>query len=83
MTRVDSFNKVILDFENVEVVGQELADEIIRVLPAKHKGTEVIAFNAIEAVLQMISRAKILIVDQFLAACFPKPGIYTERRYSL
>ena len=58
MTRLDSFNTVVLDFDNVEVVGQAFADEAFRVFPAKHPDIEVIPANANKAVMQMISRAK-------------------------
>ena len=58
MTRLDSFNTVVLDFDKVEAVGQAFADEIFRVFSAKHPDIEVIHVNVNKAVLQMISRAK-------------------------
>ncbi len=58
MARVDSFEKVFLDFKKVEEVGQAFADEVFRVYPSAHQDVEVIAVNANRAVRQMISRAQ-------------------------
>ena len=58
MARVEIFNTVILDFKNVETVGQAFTDEVFRVFPGKYQDTEVIAINENTVVKQMISRVK-------------------------
>jgi STAS-like domain of unknown function (DUF4325) len=57
MTRVDRFKVVILDFDNVEDVGQAFADEVFRVFAREHPNLEIVPIQANKSVQQMIQRA--------------------------
>lgn len=57
LARLDSFEKVYLDFKGVKNIGQAFADEIFRVFPLTHPGASVIPVNTAEAVNKMIRRA--------------------------
>lgn len=57
LARVDRFKKVILDFADVETIGQAFADEIFRVFTAGHPDTELSYVNAGPDVERMIHRA--------------------------
>jgi formamidopyrimidine-DNA glycosylase len=57
MARVDRFKVVILDFDNVEGIGQAFADEVFRVFVAQHPNVEVVPLHANKNVQQMIQRA--------------------------
>ncbi|HZX35522.1 MAG TPA: DUF4325 domain-containing protein [Thermodesulfobacteriota bacterium] len=57
LARVDRFKKVILDFNNVEAIGQAFADETFRVFARQHPQIELIPINANKTVRQMIQRA--------------------------
>jgi anti-sigma regulatory factor (Ser/Thr protein kinase) len=59
LARVDRFRTVVLDFKDVEAVGQAFADEVFRVFPGLHPEVEVLAINARSAVKRMISRARV------------------------
>ncbi|HWY43183.1 MAG TPA: DUF4325 domain-containing protein [Candidatus Sulfotelmatobacter sp.] len=58
LARVELFKTVIFNFEGVETIGQAFADEIFRVFPQQHPGTEVYSSHANSEVKRMISRAK-------------------------
>jgi len=48
---------VILDFDNVEAIGQAFADEVFRVFAAQHPNLEIVPLRANKNVQQMIQRA--------------------------
>lgn len=54
---LDKFKSVILDFKDVETVGQAFADEIFRVWKRAHPGISIIPTHANENVEFMITRA--------------------------
>lgn len=58
LVRVDRFKTVILDFEEVDSIGQAFADEIFRVFQNKHQEINLLAINANSLVEKMISRAR-------------------------
>lgn len=58
LARIDRFETVILDFLNVESVGQAFADEIFRVFANAHPSIELIEIHANKAVRAMIARAR-------------------------
>ncbi|HUF46309.1 MAG TPA: DUF4325 domain-containing protein, partial [Vicinamibacterales bacterium] len=55
--RVELFKRVILDFENVPMIGQAFADEVFRVFQFSHPEVELVAVNANSEVKRMITRA--------------------------
>jgi len=57
LSGLDKFKTVILDFKNVETVGQSFADEVFRVWQNHHPNIEIIYKNAGKNVLFMIKRA--------------------------
>ncbi len=58
VARVELFKTVIFNFEGVESIGQAFADEIFRVFPQQHPGTQVYSSHANSEVKRMILRAK-------------------------
>lgn len=56
--RVDRFKTVILDFKDVESIGQAFADEVFRVFVNAHPQMEIIEIQANMQVQQMIRRAR-------------------------
>lgn len=58
LARFDRFKKVILDFREVEQIGQAFADEVFRVFVRAHPGVELVPFNANGQVDAMIQRAR-------------------------
>ena len=58
LARFTDFAEVILDFKDVENIGQPFADEIFRVFQADHPGTPVYAVRANESIQQMIRHVK-------------------------
>ena len=58
LLRIDRFRTVVLDFQNVNQIGQAFADEIFRVFARSHPGIDVQVKNANEEVLKMIRRAQ-------------------------
>jgi anti-sigma regulatory factor (Ser/Thr protein kinase) len=58
LLRIDRFRTVVLDFKNVNQIGQAFADEIFRVFARSHPGIDVQFINANEDVLKMIRRAQ-------------------------
>ena len=57
MMRVDRFKVVILDFDNVETIGQAFADEVFRVFAKQHPNIEIVPLRTNRNVKQMIHRA--------------------------
>jgi len=57
MARVDKFEMVILDFSEVESIGQAFADEIFRVFQVQHPEVQIMFKNANDDVEFMIKRA--------------------------
>jgi anti-sigma regulatory factor (Ser/Thr protein kinase) len=58
LLRIDRFRKVVLDFKNVNQIGQAFADEIFRVFVRSHPSVDVHFTNANEEVVKMIRRAQ-------------------------
>jgi anti-sigma regulatory factor (Ser/Thr protein kinase) len=58
LLRIDRFRTVVLDFKNVNQIGQAFADEIFRVFTRRHPGVEVQFINANEDISNMIRRAQ-------------------------
>jgi anti-sigma regulatory factor (Ser/Thr protein kinase) len=56
MDRADSFRTVVLDFSDIDMIGQAFADEIFRVFANAHPNVELIPTHAKPAVQQMINR---------------------------
>ena len=55
---LDKFRKIVLDFRDVDTVGQAFADEIFRVWKSHHKSASVEYKNADENITFMIKRAQ-------------------------
>jgi anti-sigma regulatory factor (Ser/Thr protein kinase)/biotin operon repressor len=55
---LDRFQEIILDFKDVETVGQGFADEIFRVFQSQHPEIKIVPINCHENVQFMINRAK-------------------------
>jgi anti-sigma regulatory factor (Ser/Thr protein kinase) len=58
LLRLDRFRSVVLDFKNVNQIGQAFADEIFRVFARRHPGVDVQFTNVNKEVLKMIRRAQ-------------------------
>jgi anti-sigma regulatory factor (Ser/Thr protein kinase) len=58
MNRFDRFLEVVLDFANVNFIGQGFADEIFRVFARAHPGTRLIPVHCTETVEKMIARVR-------------------------
>ena len=58
LLRIDRFRTVVLDFQNVNQIGQAFADEIFRVFVRRHPGVDVQFVNANADVTRMIRRAQ-------------------------
>jgi signal transduction histidine kinase len=56
--RFDRFRTVVLDFQNVNQIGQAFADEMFRFFAHSHPGIDLQSVNANEEVLKMIRRAQ-------------------------
>lgn len=59
LERIDRFKTVLLDFTEVETIGQAFADEVFRVFVNAHPNIDIIPIRANNDVLQMINRVKI------------------------
>jgi len=59
LARVEFFKVVILDFTNVDSIGQAFADQIFRVFKLEHPEIKITAINANTNVTQMIQRAQL------------------------
>jgi len=57
LSGLELFKEVILDFQNIENIGQAFADEIFRVFPNMNPDTRITAQNANADVQYMINRA--------------------------
>lgn len=57
MNRFERFRVVVLDFQNVDTIGQAFADEVFRVFASQHPNVDVVPVNANEQVARMIHRA--------------------------
>jgi len=51
---LEKFKKVVLDFRNINLIGQGFADEVFRVFQNDHPDIEIIPTNAGEDVMRMI-----------------------------
>jgi hypothetical protein len=58
LLRIDRFRTVVLDFENVNQIGQAFADEIFRVFARRHPNVDLQSTNANDSVSKMIRRAQ-------------------------
>jgi anti-sigma regulatory factor (Ser/Thr protein kinase) len=58
LARFEKFKKVILDFRNVDMIGQAFADEIFRVFVNKTPNTQISYVNANKQIIKMINRAQ-------------------------
>ncbi|MBO4385601.1 MAG: DUF4325 domain-containing protein [Treponema sp.] len=58
LTRMEKFTTVVLDFFQVDFIGQAFADEIFRVYATKHPGIRFESINANEQIEQMIRHVK-------------------------
>lgn len=57
MARLEGFRQVLLDFANVESIGQAFADEVFRVFPSDHPDVRLVPLNINSQVKGMIDRA--------------------------
>lgn len=57
IVRFDRFKTVVLDFEDVDNIGQAFADEIFRVFQKQYPDIELVPVNANEDVMRMVKRA--------------------------
>lgn len=55
---LDQFDEIILDFKDVETIGQAFADEVFRIFQTDHPEIKIIPINCNENVEFMIKRAK-------------------------
>lgn len=58
LARIDRFETVIFDFQDVVLIGQSFADEIFRVFAKQHPTMKLLDIKANSAVKKMISRAR-------------------------
>jgi anti-sigma regulatory factor (Ser/Thr protein kinase)/uncharacterized protein (DUF1330 family) len=58
LARFDRFREVVLDFKNVETIGQAFADEIFRVYVSAHPNVHITPINATGQIRAMIHRAE-------------------------
>lgn len=58
LARFEKFKEILLDFENVDSIGQAFADEIFRVFRSQHPNIRIGFVNANKQVKDMITRAK-------------------------
>lgn len=56
--RVDRFKTVLLDFTEVDTIGQAFADEVFRVFVNEHPHVQILPIHANAEVMQMIRRAQ-------------------------
>jgi len=59
LSRFERFKEIVLDFANVEIIGQAFSDEIFRVFRADHPSIQVVYINANEQVEKMILRVEV------------------------
>lgn len=58
LARIDQFQAVILDFDQVDSIGQGFADEIFRVFKQQHPEVDIKVWNASDDVQYMIRRVR-------------------------
>jgi anti-sigma regulatory factor (Ser/Thr protein kinase)/anti-anti-sigma regulatory factor len=58
LTRFERFKEIVLDFENVDSIGQAFADEIFRVFASQNPNVHLIPVNTNEQVEKMIAHVK-------------------------
>jgi len=58
LTRFERFKEIILDFENVDSIGQAFADEIFRVFASQNPNVHLIPVNTNEQVQKMIAHVE-------------------------
>ncbi len=58
LARFERFSEIVLDFANIDSIGQAFADEIFRVFPSQHPNNHLHYINANKQVEGMIIRAK-------------------------
>jgi len=58
LSGLDKFKKIILDFKNVDTVGQAFADEVFRVFKNRYPKISIVPVNMNETVKFMVGRAK-------------------------
>jgi anti-sigma regulatory factor (Ser/Thr protein kinase) len=58
LTRFDRFKEIVLDFQDVESIGQAFADEIFRVFHNEHPNINLYPINTNEQILSVIKRAQ-------------------------
>lgn len=58
LDNLERFNEVVLDFAQVEDIGQGFADEVFRVWACAHAGTRLLPVNMLEPVQYMVARAQ-------------------------
>ena len=56
LARFEEFKTIILDFSDIEMIGQGFADEVFRIFPERHPGTKLTPVNCSESIRQMIAR---------------------------
>lgn len=57
LARFERFKEIVLDFENVDTIGQAFADEIFRVFQKQHPTIHFVSINTNKQVQDMITRA--------------------------
>lgn len=58
LSRIESFSEVLLDFKNVQEIGQPFADEMFRVFADSHPQTRILAINTSPEISSMIDRIR-------------------------
>ncbi len=58
LARFEKFMEIVLDFQDVESIGQAFADEIFRVFHNEHPNINLYPINVNDQVLSMIKRAQ-------------------------
>jgi STAS-like domain of unknown function (DUF4325) len=58
LARIEQFRVVVMDFKDVEEIGQAFADEVFRVFRNQHPEVEINSINASQNVQKMIRRAE-------------------------
>ena len=58
LTRFERFKEIVLDFDNVDSIGQAFADEIFRVFVSQNPNVHLIPANANKQVRNMIAHVK-------------------------
>ena len=73
LARVDLFKKVILDFRDVQTIGQAFSDEMFRVFVREHPGIELVPIHTNSEVKRMILRAKTAGLEASPSPSAPSP----------